>query len=74
MVETAIKAIIFGVILMVLGTMPSLLAALIDGLQIFASILSGLPGRRADLPASAGQALVVCGGVMVIAGLVALVA
>jgi hypothetical protein len=76
MVQAGITAIVFGVMLMVLGMTPSLITALIQGLQNFRDYFS-LPRDLGynvadDIHVSRDIWLVVGGGVLVIAGLTSL--
>ena len=77
MAKPAITAIVFGDMLFVLGMIPGVLAGLMDGLQNFRNHLSPTRGpiRRlqTDRRLFCGDiCLLVGGGVMMIAGLLAL--
>jgi hypothetical protein len=74
MAKSTISAIIsFGLMFIALGMIPGLIAALMEGLENLVSFFSPLSMRsRSDFPHSTGLWLVVGGGVLVIAGLVAI--
>ena len=72
MPKSAIYPIIFGTMFIALGMMPSLITALMEELEDLRTLFTQLPRRATDVPASADLWLVAGGGVMVIAGLVAI--
>lgn len=74
MAKAAVDAILFGILLIVLGMVPGVIVGLIRGLNAFKRIFSPHPIPHADFRVSGDLWLVVGGGVMVVAGLVALVA
>jgi hypothetical protein len=75
MTKGAINAILFGGMLIWLGMRPSVMAALIEGLENIRHLFSPHPIRaQTSLPQATGVWLVAGGGVMVIAGLLALLA
>jgi hypothetical protein len=76
--KAAINAILSGAMLFALSMRPRLIAALVEGLRNFRDHLSGTSGlaqnTHADVQVRGDIWLLVCGAVLMISGLIALLA